>query len=113
MMVQNRILALSVTTQTGNNIASILNAQRGDPCKEGECKMNRDQFDRKLKQHVGRVRQDIGKMAGIRSKTAPDQRMQRGQKTEHAQQVLQDQQAQQTQDSEGPSQQATVGSVNI
>jgi hypothetical protein len=71
--------------------------------------MNGDQFKGKLKQHAGRVQQDTRKPAGINSKTIPDQWMQWGQKTEQAQQVLQDQQAQQAQDSEGPSQQATVG----
>jgi uncharacterized protein YjbJ (UPF0337 family) len=71
--------------------------------------MNRDQFTGKLKQPAGRVQQDTGKLGGISSKTTPDQRMQRGQKNELVQQVLQDQQAQQAQDSEGLSQQATIG----
>jgi uncharacterized protein YjbJ (UPF0337 family) len=66
--------------------------------------MNGDQVKGKLKQYAGRVQQDTGKLAGINSKTIPDQWMQGVQKTEQAQQVHQDQQAQQAQDSEGPSQ---------
>jgi hypothetical protein len=70
--------------------------------------MNRDLVKGKLKQSVGRVQQETGKLAGISPKTIPEQWMLWGQKTKQAQQVLQDQQAQQAQDSEGLSQQATV-----